>query len=83
MKSWTEIIAALVLGFGNLVFLTIQGPLVGALSGLIVGIFFSAPILHTLSAFGVDGVTMWQLGATLGFVGVFFKAVIAKVESDV
>jgi len=78
MRSWTEILAAIVLGFGALILLTILGPLVGALSGLIVGVFFSTPILHTLSAFGVDGVTMWQLGATLGFVGGFFKAVVAK-----
>jgi len=78
MKSWTKIITTLVLGFGALLMAIILGPLVGALSGLIVGIFFSTPILHTLSAFGVDGVTMWQLGATLGFVGAFFKAVVAK-----
>jgi len=78
MKSWTETLATLTVGFGALLMLIILGPLVGALSGLIVGIFFSTPILNTLSAFGVDGVTMWQLGATLGFVGGFFKAVVTN-----
>lgn len=78
MKSWTETFATLTVGIGALIILIILGPLVGALSGLIVGIFFSTPILNVLSAMGVDGVTMWQLGAFLGFVGGFFKAVVTN-----
>jgi len=79
--SWSETIASITVGIGALIILIILGPLVGALSGLIVGIFFSTPILNVLSAMGVDGVTMWQLGAFLGFVGGFFKAVVADGRS--
>lgn len=79
--SWSETIAALTIGTIALVIMIILGPLVGALSGLIVGIFFSAPILSVLSAMGVEGITMWQLGAFLGFVGGFFKAVVADGRS--
>jgi Na+-driven multidrug efflux pump len=65
---------ALVIG---LVFLAvIIGPLIGALSGALVGLFFSTPILHVLSQAGLENVTMWQLGATLGFVGGVFRAAV-------
>jgi hypothetical protein len=79
--SWSETIAALTIGTTALVIMIILGPLVGALSGLIVGIFFSTPILNVLSAMGIEGVSMWQLGAFLGFVGGFFKAVVADGRS--
>jgi uncharacterized membrane protein len=65
---------ALVIGLFFLA--VIIGPLIGALSGALVGLFFSTPILHVLSQAGLEDVTMWQLGATLGFVGGFFKAVV-------
>jgi hypothetical protein len=79
--KWSETIAALTIGTLALVIMIILGPLVGALSGLIVGIFFSTPILNVLSAMGIEGITMWQLGAFLGFVGGFFKAVVADGRS--
>lgn len=54
--------------------LVILGTLFGAFSGLIVGWLFEDTIMRTLRGFGVDtNFTMWQLGATLGFVGGFFK----------
>lgn len=58
-------------------FIVILGTLMGAVAGWIVGLFFGETILTTLSRFGVDvlGLQMWQLGATLAFVGSFFKAV--------
>ena len=51
------------------------GALSGGVSGWIVGLFFTETILGTLSAVGISGVTMWQLGVTLGFVSGFFKSV--------
>jgi hypothetical protein len=45
----------------------------GAITGAVVGLFFSNAIVSTFSAFGVTGLSMWKLGATLGFVGSFFK----------
>jgi integral membrane sensor domain MASE1 len=65
-----------VLVVGLTVLFMVFGPLIGALTGAIVGLFFSTPILHVLSQAGLEGVTMWQLGATLGFVGGFFKAAV-------
>jgi hypothetical protein len=51
---------------------------VGAFSGWVVGLFFSAAILHTLNTLGLgtQGIEMWELGATLGFIGGFFKPAV-------
>ncbi|UXO93813.1 hypothetical protein Pan1_98 [Pseudanabaena phage Pan1] len=59
-----------------LFFLVILTTLMGAVAGWAVGLFFEQTILSTLARFGVNvaGLTMWQLGATLAFVGSFFKA---------
>lgn len=48
----------------------------GAMSGLVVGLVFTPEILGFLSRLGMntEGLTMWQLGAALGFIGSFFKA---------
>lgn len=66
----------LFLGFSGIILLfftlILLRPLFGAILAVLVGIFFSGPILGTLAAFGVTGITMWQLGATLGFVSGFF-----------
>ena len=51
------------------------GTIIGALTGWVVGIFFGTPILAILSAIGIEGFTMAQIGAFLGFVGSFFRSV--------
>ena len=53
----------------------ILGTFFGGVAGWIVGPFFTDTIMQTLNRIGVDtmGMTMWQLGATLGFVSGFFK----------
>ena len=58
----------------------VLGTLFGALAGWIVGLFFDNTILGTLARFGVktEGLAMWQLGATLGFIGGFFRATVQK-----
>lgn len=68
------------LAVAALLFSIIVGTLMGAISGFIVGLFFSMPILLTLDAFGLDitNLALWQVGATLGFVGPFFRPVISK-----
>jgi integral membrane sensor domain MASE1 len=71
-------ISVFTLAVGLTVLFMIFGPLIGALTGALVGLFFSTPILHVLSQAGLEGVTMWQVGATLGFVGGFFKAVVTR-----
>ena len=57
-------------------FIVILSTLMGAVAGWIVGLLFGETILTTLSRFGVNTLSlqMWQLGATLAFVGSFFKA---------
>lgn len=54
--------------------LPLLGALGGALSGWVVGWFFSETILSFMAAFGVKGLAMWQIGMALGFVGGFFKS---------
>lgn len=54
----------------------------GGVAGWIVGLFFTDTIMQTLNRVGVDtmGMTMWQLGATLGFISGFFKS--TKVQKN-
>ena len=69
------------LGLVAVVFiLVILGTLFGGIAGWIVGLFFTDTIMNTLNRIGVDtmGMTMWQLGATLGFISGFFKATGVK-----
>lgn len=56
------------------------GPLAGALSGWIVGLVFENSIFAVLEAFGVDttGLALWQIGATLAFIGTFFTIVLTR-----
>lgn len=55
---------------------TILGPLLGGFGGWVVGFFWTDPILNFLNRFGVDvaGLSVWQIGVALGFIGGFFKA---------
>ena len=60
---------------------TILGTFFGGFAGWIVGLFFTDIIMNTLNRFGVDtlGMSLWQLGATLGFISGFFKGSHVKV----
>lgn len=51
----------------------IISPLFGAIAGWVVGWFFGDTILGIFAQLGIHNVTMWQMGAFLGFVGMFFK----------
>ena len=57
------------------ILMIILGTLLGGIAGWIVGLFFTDIIMNTLNRFGVDtvGMSLWQLGATLGFISGFFK----------
>ena len=80
MDKFLAAVGAIVMVPFLLIFLVIMGTLFGAISGWIVGWFFGETVLGALAAFGVQGVTMWQLGAFLGFVGPFFRATL-RTES--
>ena len=47
--------------------------LTGAIIGWFVGLFFGKAILGVLACIGIKGFSMWQIGATIGFVGGFFS----------
>ena len=79
-----QIIAGGLMAVGFVLFvilMVILGTLFGGIAGWIVGLFFTDIIMDTLNRFGVDtmGMTLWQLGATLGFISGFFKAYCGKV----
>jgi sugar/nucleoside kinase (ribokinase family) len=52
----------------------------GAFVGWVVSFVFNDTILTTLRRFGVntDGLQLWEVGATLGFVGGFFRTQVSK-----
>ncbi len=56
------------------------GVLFGAFAGWVVGLFFHDTIMTFLLAVGVDvsNLTMWQIGASLGFIGAFFKSTLTQ-----
>ena len=74
MDKILAVVGAAVLAPIALVFLIVLGTLLGACTGWLVGLFFGETILATLAGFGASGFTMWQLGATLGFIGPFFRS---------
>ena len=50
---------------------------IGAVSGWIVGLFFGNTILGILDQIGINGFSMWQIGAFLGFISGFFRKMIS------
>lgn len=75
--------AFMTVGLVMLIIVTvIVGTFFGGVAGWIVGLFFTDTIMGTLDRFGINtlGMSMWQLGATLGFVSGFFKASGVKVN---
>ena len=82
MEKFVEALVVVVLMFVTICVAVILGTLFGALSGVIVGLFFEQTVLNTLAAFGVNtaGVAMWEVGATLGFVGSFFRSSVNKIK---
>jgi hypothetical protein len=53
------------------------GVVLGGFAGFIVGLFFNHPILDIMTAVipALNGFSLTQIGATLGFVGGFFQSV--------
>ena len=52
----------------------VLGAFFGGVGGWLVGILFGDLILGTLSVLGIKGLTMWQIGVTLGFLSGYFKS---------
>lgn len=58
----------------------ILGTLVGGFMGWVVGMFFADEIIGFLARLGADtvGLTMWQVGAAMGFFGSFLRTTVSK-----
>lgn len=81
MTNGSNISAALAIALTAvllLFLLPVLTPAVGALAGWVVGGFFPGTSRAFLDALGMQELAMWQLGAMLGFVGGFFKAVLTQ-----
>ena len=70
-----EVIRGCLMVIVTFILMIIASTLFGAFLGWVVGWFFSEPILNFFAAFGVEGLSMWELGACLGFIGSFFKSI--------
>ena len=57
----------------GLAVLPLLGSFFGAVCGWFVGLVFGDTILGIAAQLGIRGITMWQLGCFLGFVGGFFR----------
>lgn len=53
--------------------------LFGGFTGWVVGLLFEAQIIDFLGRFiDTEDLTMWQIGASLGFIGGFFRTTVSK-----
>lgn len=80
MEKFLTVVGAVILLAGGIVLLLPLGTFCGAIAGWVVGLFFEREILGVADQLGLHNVTMWQLGAFLGFVGAFLKT---KVDTTV
>lgn len=62
------LLAAIVTFFAPLLMVVL-----GAFSGWVVGMFFPETILGFLEQIGITGLEVWEVGASLGFLGGFFR----------
>jgi hypothetical protein len=73
-----NLVSLMMFGFVLTLVSPILGVLFGATAGWCVGLVFDEEILGFLARFGVDtaGLTMWQIGAALGFIGGYLKTTV-------
>lgn len=82
MEKLATFFGVLAIGAIGIFCFVILGTLLGAVAGWAVGLFFGGTILGILSQLGITGISMWQFGAFMGFVGGFLKTkVSAEVKS--
>lgn len=78
MKIYMLILAAI----AGLFFQGVLGVLGGGISGWIVGLFFGDIFLGIFKQIGIENVTMFQMGAFLGFIASFFKPIVQHKSKD-
>lgn len=80
MTQQTNPIAVFIVGLLFLILWPIVSVFMGAVTGWIVGLCFGTTILSILTQLGITDITMWQVGAFLGFVAAYFRSTFAKKE---
>ena len=78
MDKFVIAIGSLFVVLASVLLFVILGTLFGAVGGWIVGLFFGDTILTIFAMLGIKGVTMFQIGAFLGFVGGYFRTTSAE-----
>lgn len=78
MSVWMLILAAI----AGLFFQGVLGVLGGGISGWVVGLFFGDAFLGIFKQIGIENVTMFQMGAFLGFVTSFFKPIVQPKSKE-
>lgn len=73
MDAFVVCIGAAVMGALGVIIAALLSTIGGLIVGAIVGLFFEQTILGIAAQLGVKDVSMWQLGAFLGFVGGFLR----------
>ena len=69
MEAIVKLLSAAFMFFLSAILSTILGLIIG----WVVGWFFEDTILSFMSCLGIEGLKMWQIGASLGFIGCFFR----------
>ena len=66
----------------GLFFQGLLGVVGGGISGWVVGLFFGDAFLGIFKQIGIENVTMFQMGAFLGFVTSFFKPIVEHKSKE-
>lgn len=77
METVAKAVGAMVVFAALIVIAAPLGALLGAFAGWTVSLFFGDTILKVI---GLHGVTMWQLGATGGFLGSFLRTTVTAKD---
>ena len=77
--SFGMMILAAVVG---LFFQGLLGVLGGGFSGWVVGLFFGDTFLGIFKQIGIENVTMFQIGAFLGFIASFFNPIVENEKGN-
>lgn len=79
MDKHTKIAGAAILFSAMIIIAAPLNALMGAVAGWTVGLFWGDTIISVLRSLGIpEKFTMWQIGATLGFLGSFLRT---KIEN--
>jgi hypothetical protein len=72
--NFSQIVGAALIFSALILIIAPANVLLGAFAGWTVSLFWGDSILRTLRAVGLPAdITMWQLGAALGFVSAFLR----------